>query len=72
MRPKQGGANEGKFAATGGGVAPGVAGKAVRGRGPKRGGATVGPESSGRRPAAGDRGRGERDTRWWGRSALSR
>lgn len=39
MRPKQGGAKRGKFAAAGGGVAPGMAGKAVRGRGPRRGGA---------------------------------
>lgn len=37
MRPKQGGAKRGKFAAAGGGVAPGMAGKAVRGRGPRRG-----------------------------------
>lgn len=82
VRPKQGGAKQDESAAAGGGVAPGAAWKAVEGgEGPEavagggargRGGATVVPEHSGRRPTAGDRGRGERDTRWLGRSALSR
>lgn len=75
MRPKVGGANEGEFAAAGGGVARGRPSRR-KGVGPEAGagrpwgGTIVGPEHSDRRPAAGDRGRGERDSRCLGRSAL--
>lgn len=48
MRPEQGGAKQGKSAAAGGGVAPGAAGKAVRGRGsrPGRGDRSPGAQRS--------------------------
>jgi hypothetical protein len=71
VRPKKGGAKLGKVSAAGEGggvgVVPGEVGKAVRGRGAGqrrgRGGATVGPDRSGRGPAAGDRWPATRYTR---------
>lgn len=64
-----GGANPGKFAAAGGGVAPGATGKATRGRGRRGGGAAVGRGGRGprvQRQAAGggrSRARGARRER---------